>query len=298
VSLLMVQPRSSLAIPQAHRWHRWEQKGTGSRVARLGGLGRAGFSLIELLVVIAIIGILIALLLPAVQAARATARRMACLNNLRQIGLAMHGHHDARRRFPAGGIERRNALYPNGRQLAWSVFILPYMEEESLFDLLDLSKAFDDPANEEAAKRVLPVYICPSVARTSMLANGRGPCDYGGMYGERIVGSNRPPGGVMIYNRSFAIRQIADGTTMTLMISEDSGFGDGQWINALNVFDQGFPINAAPSFENDIRSEHAGGANGLFCDGSARFLDERMENEVLAAICTRAGGEHVQMSDL
>jgi prepilin-type processing-associated H-X9-DG protein len=60
------------------------------------------------------------------------------------------------------------------------------------------------------------------------------------------------------------------------------------------VFDQAFGINQAPAFENDIRSKHPGGANALFCDGSARFLDESMDLETLAALCTRAGGEAVQ----
>jgi prepilin-type N-terminal cleavage/methylation domain-containing protein/prepilin-type processing-associated H-X9-DG protein len=253
----------------------------------------AGFSLIELLVVIAIIGILIGMLLPAIQAARETARRMRCANNLRQIGLAMHGHHDAKGRFPPGGVERRSTRHPHGRQLAWSVFILPYLEEKALYATLDLTKAFDDPANEKAAQRVLPVYLCPSVSGTTELRGGRGPCDYGGIYGQRITGPNAPPNGVMLYNRAFAIREIRDGTSVTLMVSEDSAFEDGQWINALNVFDQAFPINAAPPFENDIRSKHPGGANGLFCDGSARFLDELIEDDVLAAICTRDGGEYV-----
>jgi prepilin-type processing-associated H-X9-DG protein len=97
----------------------------------------------------------------------------------------------------------------------------------------------------------------------------------------------------MIYNRAIRDKQIPDGLARTLIVSEDSGFADGQWINALNVFDQAFPINQAPDFENDIRSEHPGGANALFCDGSARFLDEEMDLETLAGICTRDGRELV-----
>jgi prepilin-type processing-associated H-X9-DG protein len=102
----------------------------------------------------------------------------------------------------------------------------------------------------------------------------------------------------MIFDRGTCIREITDGTSTTLMISEDAAWRDGQWINGQNIFDQAFAINAAPAFENDIRSEHPGGANGLFCDGSARFLDERMEDDVLAAICTRAGGEYISADEL
>ena len=97
----------------------------------------------------------------------------------------------------------------------------------------------------------------------------------------------------MLYNKTISMQDIQDGTSNTLIIAEDSDFTDGQWINGRNLFDQAFAINAAPEFENDIRSKHPNGANALFCDGSTRFLSEAMELEVLAAICTRAGREVV-----
>ncbi|MFM9068057.1 MAG: DUF1559 domain-containing protein [Planctomycetota bacterium] len=91
---------------------------------------RPGFTLVELLVVIAIIGILVALLLPAVQAAREAARRTQCLNNLKQLGLALHNYHDSRRSFPAGAS-------PNVTAFNWRVAIWPFMEQQSLFDQCD-----------------------------------------------------------------------------------------------------------------------------------------------------------------
>jgi len=263
------------------------------RRKRPASVGAPGFTLVELLVVVAIIGILLSLLLPAVQAARSEARRMSCGNNLREIGIGLHGYHGVHKRFPPGGIERRSARYPNGRQLAWSAFLLPFIEQQAIHKMIDFDKAFDDPANADAAATIIATYLCPSVPRQSALVQGRGACDYGGIYGQRITGPNYPPNGTMIYNRAISIREIIDGTACTLIISEDSGWQDGQWINALNVFDQAFPINQAPSFENDIRSLHPCGANGLFCDGSVRFLHEEMERETLAAICTRNGREIV-----
>ncbi len=265
-------------------------------------LPRRGFTLVELLVVIAIIGILISLLLPAVQAAREAARRISCLNNLRQIGVGMHNYHNALGCFPSGGIEHRWMINPDtgapfgltGRQLAWSAFLLPYVEQSTISDKLDFSKPFDAPQNAAAAAAVLSIYICPSVPQGSQLQSGRGPCRYGGIYGERITSPNNPPKGVMLYDRTISISEIHDGTSSTLMISEDSEFEDGQWINGLNVFDQAFAINQAPAFENDIRSKHPGGANGLFCDGSVRFLLEALELKTLAAICTRAGEEVIE----
>jgi prepilin-type N-terminal cleavage/methylation domain-containing protein/prepilin-type processing-associated H-X9-DG protein len=260
------------------------------------------FSLVELLVVITIIGILLALLLPAVQAAREAARRASCCNNLRQIGIALQNYHAAIGSFPPGGIEHRAMINPktgkpygaSGRQLAWSAFLLPYIEQDSLYHQLDTGKAFDATENATAAATVLSVYICPSVPQGDCLKQGRGPCQYGGIYGERITSPNNPPKGTMLYDQAISIAQIRDGTSNTIIVAEDSDFTDGQWINGLNVFDQAFAINQAPSYENDIRSKHPGGANGAFCDGSVHFLTESMDLKVLAAICTRAGGEAVQ----
>ncbi|MDO4557994.1 MAG: DUF1559 domain-containing protein [Planctomycetia bacterium] len=257
------------------------------------GAWERGFTLVELLVVIAIIGTLVALLLPAVQAARESSRRSSCANHLRQIGLAMSMYEGARKRFPPGGVEPRTMpkWRLTGRQLAWSVFLLPYLEQKPLYERLDLSEGFDAVVNAEAAAVVLPVYTCPSVGDGEELRSGRGPCQYGGIYGERITSPNSPAKGAMLYNRSLRTAEITDGLSNTLFISEDSLFSDGQWINALNVFDQAYAINQAPEMENDIRSNHPGGANGLYGDGGVRFLSETMELEVLAAICTRAGGE-------
>jgi prepilin-type N-terminal cleavage/methylation domain-containing protein len=256
------------------------------------------FTLVELLVVIAIIGMLLALLLPAVQAARESARRMACGNNLHQIGIAAHAFHGVYGHFPQGGVEVRTIRgpdgkprYPHGRQLAWSAYILPYLEQTQLYQRIDFNKAFDRPENAAAAAQIVAGYLCPSVRRASLLVEGRGACDYGGIYGERITSPNEPPKGTMLYDRPIATRDITDGTAHTLLVSEDSGFKDGQWINGLNVFDQAFAINRAPPFENDIRSKHPRGANGLLADASVRFLNDEMELKILAAICTRAGGE-------
>lgn len=254
---------------------------------------RYGFTLVELLVVIAIIAILVALLLPAVNAAREAARRTACFNNLRQIGIGLNAYHAAKQSFPPGGIEWRPRGDTEKRQLAWSAFLLPYLEEQSLYDQLDLSTPFDSDENATAAAEIVPVYICPTNPRGVNLVEGRGPSDYGGIYGERIASPNSPPKGTMLYDRSIGIHQIADGTSKTLIVAEDSTFGDAQWINGRNVFDQAFAVNAAPDFENDIRSEHVGGANGVYADGSVHFLSNQTELLVLAAMCTRAGSENV-----
>ncbi len=253
----------------------------------------SGFTLIELLVVLAIVAVLIGLLLPAVQKVREAANQTTCRNNLKQLGLALHHYHDAYYTFPPGGLEWRPPGGTTQRQLAWSAFLLPYLEQDNLYRQLDLSKPFDAPENAPAAATVLRVYLCPSSRRTDVRVDGRGACDYGGIYGERIMSPNNPPKGVMLYDKPISIKMIPDGTAWTLIVAEDSGWSDGQWINGRNIFDQAFAINRAPPYENDIRSEHPGGAHGLFCDGSVRFLRETLDLPTLAAICTRAGREIV-----
>ncbi len=114
------------------------------------------FTLVELLVVITIIGILMALLLPAVQAAREAARRLQCANNLKQIALALHNYESSRGELPFG------AAWYVTRTGTWASFILPELEQQALFDQIDFHKAMGDPQNAEAAKVVVSTFICPS----------------------------------------------------------------------------------------------------------------------------------------
>lgn len=252
---------------------------------------RRALTLVELLVVIAIIGTLVSLLMPAIQMVRESARRTACMNHQRQIGIALQAHHAAHQAFPVGTVEWRRSSDLSQRQLAWSVYLLPFLEQQNVFDQLDLNFAFDAPENAEGAAQIIPVFICPSSLRGTQRVRGRGPSDYGGIFGERITSRNDPPKGTLIHDRAIRFRDITDGSSNTLIVSEDTGWQDGQWIDGRNVFDQAFPINAAPPFENDIRSEHPAGAVGTFCDGSVRFLSQSIDPIPLAAICTRAGGE-------
>jgi prepilin-type N-terminal cleavage/methylation domain-containing protein/prepilin-type processing-associated H-X9-DG protein len=120
---------------------------------------RRGFTLVELLVVIAIIGILIALLLPAVQAAREAARRMQCTNNMKQLGVAMHNHATAVNRLPCAGLGWNDAL-TGWRGMSALVQVLPYLENESVTVQVDFDKRIWDQST--AWKNPMPVYCCPS----------------------------------------------------------------------------------------------------------------------------------------
>jgi prepilin-type processing-associated H-X9-DG protein len=261
-------------------------------------------SLVELLVVMAIIGVLVAMLLPAVQAAREAARRAECQNHLRQIGIALYLFHDTHGRLPIGCTDKRvPRTNPNGRQFAWSADILPHLEEEPLWKQVDFSAPYDSAANGVVAAKIINVYLCPSTARLaagragSLVSDATGSTtylaaaiDYGGIYGAAQV--SPAANGVLLYDRPVKFSEITDGTSYTLALAEDTGRGwtmDGEWINGENIYDVSNLINAQQ--HNEIWSDHPGGAMVLWCDGAATLLSESLDIVALKAICSRAGGE-------
>ena len=264
------------------------------------------FTLIELLVVIAIIAVLIALLLPAVQAAREAARRISCVNNLKQIGIALHGYHDTHNTFPAGGwIAVYGQPSTNNMNIGWSAVVLPWLEQNALYGGLNLSYPYNNVVNSTAAYTVLEVYICPSEPRRSYWNEYPGPppdpypsadADYGGMYGPRglVPGfTDNPPAGMMIFNQCIRLAQITDGASQTIAVGEDPEAINAMWISGHNIFDQSAAINARPPSEygEELTSQHPGGANTVFADGSVHFLKNSTNLAALAALCTRALGD-------
>jgi prepilin-type processing-associated H-X9-DG protein len=266
-----------------------------------------------LLVVLAIIGILVALLLPAVQSAREAARRTACRNNLRQIGIGMHNYHAAKRDFPVGCVGCTPAGAINGvyRQIAWSVYLLPYIEEKRAAELFDFNQPYKSAANHEAARTIISVYLCPSTVTapqrnglTTGDINGNGLwdsgddlayIDYGGMFG---WGNSALPlgNGTMIYEKAISAKQITDGLSQTIIVGEDSGRSGsgslhGTWADGQNIFDVTGPINKTQN--NELWSDHRGGVNTTFCDGAVHFLSESIDSTVLYALCTRDQAEMI-----
>lgn len=127
-----------------------------------------GFTLVELLVVIAIIGLLVALLLPAVQSAREAARRSSCLNNLRQIGSAVHMYHDQHGAFPPGGISP-NPCCDKVNYTSWTIQLLPLLEQRALYDQYSQDEPNESIVNREVREQFVPTYSCPSdVMRTTL----------------------------------------------------------------------------------------------------------------------------------
>ncbi len=191
--------------------------------------GSPGFTLVELLVVIAIIGILLALLLPAVQMTREAARRTSCQNNLKQVGLALHNYHDT-----VGGFPPANVSVP--RRHNWLPFVLPYLEQENLFDVYRWDFDWDDPANQPAVNTLLQVLRCPSAPggadRIDRVRDGitAATSDYApptAVAPVLVQAGLVPPtpnrNGVLNPSRSVRIADVRDGTSNTLVIAEDAG---------------------------------------------------------------------------
>jgi prepilin-type processing-associated H-X9-DG protein len=240
-------------------------------------------------------------LLPAVQAAREAARLAHCKNNLRQVGLALANYHGAFSTFPIGCRD------DGGLQIAWSAAVLPFLDEHGVAGRFDQIAAYNSLANREAASTIIATYLCPSASTaperhgpTSGDLNENGAwdpgddlawTDYGGMFG---VGDPRLPlgNGVMIYEEAVSMRQITDGASRTIIVGEDSGRGlslHGTWADGQNIFDQTGPVRRTQN--NELYSDHAGGAHALFCDGSVHLLATHMDLKPLFALCTRAEGD-------
>ncbi len=231
---------------------------------------RAGFTLIELLVVIAIIAVLIGLLLPAVQAAREAARRAQCINNLKQIGLAMHNFHSTNDRFPPQAIADKQGK----PLLSWRVAILPFIEQAPLFNEFKLDEPWDSPHNKPLLERMPTIYVIPgSKAEPGMTF-------YRGFSGAGAFFDPAKKDGIKI-------QDVTDGTSNTIAIVEAR-----EAVPWTKPDDRPFdpdPEKPLPNFGK----AHPGGFNALFCDGSVRFLKHTINEMVLRALITRNGGEVV-----
>lgn len=289
-----------------------------------------GFTLIELLVVIAIIAVLIALLLPAVQQARETARRSQCLNNLKQIGLALHGYHDSMRTFPMGSGQMTSGSW------GYSMFILPYLDQGNAYATATFNSTncctqiiaaqSANPPKPDPMSKAYSILQCPSdifsgkqhisgPAAGSLTCGNLYPGNYLGVCGDKanptacggVSATTNPPGNGILFSMSrVRISDILDGTSQTMIVGERGlpndlvwgwiicgGHECEQYISA----EKGVGVASnAPYTSGNIYyfwSQHPGGANFLFADGSVRFLSRNMDLASYKKLATRAASDIV-----
>jgi len=214
---------------------------------------RRGFTPIELLVVIAIIAVLIALLLPAVQAAREATRRTQCVNNLKQMGLALHSYHDVVLAFPPGYTAANKFIdgeTDTSPGWSWASMILPQLDQWPLYSSINVGLPVQAPANTTSAQSSLNVFLCPSdqiPGSTFAVTDGFGntvaivaPSSYADCTGsdaaDVALGLNNDGLGNGLFYRNSATRiaAISDGTSQTVMLLERAwGDSEGTWTGAI-----------------------------------------------------------------
>lgn len=292
-----------------------------------------GFTLIELLVVISIIGVLIALLLPAVQAAREAARRAQCQNNLKQVALAFLNFHDVNKGFPPA-----RTTIPG--QHGWGVNILNYMEQRNLYDGFNFSINFTSIENSTVVRTTVSTFLCPTTPKGPRLIDlALGNTVYGtqAAAGDYFVnhllnpmglpsGMSRYPA-LMTQDAIQPIANITDGTSNTTIVHEQAGRPDyylhgmakqpttagmdqpgwwGPWASYQHFQYQGYTADGRAkgwacavncSNAQGIYGFHPGGAHVAFCDGGVRFLKESVSVQIVFNLATRNGGEIINATD-
>ena len=228
---------------------------------------RSGFTLIVCLVVLAILAVLAALFLPSIRSSREPTRRSQCKNNLKQIGLALHNYHDTYQAFPPA-----YTVDAQGKPLhSWRTLILPFAEQQALYDKIDLSKPWDDPANAEALKTCPNFYRCPST---------NGPSEQATYLA--IAG----PEGCLSTTHPRPISEITDGTSNTLMVVEVPMANAVPWMSPQDADE-----TLLPSFGEKTLRQHTGGLHGVLADGAVRFLSAKLPPATWKGLCTVAGHE-------
>ena len=243
------------------------------------GAGAGTTILIVVLVVAVVLGLFacggVALLLPAVQAAREAARRSQCNNNLKQIALALLNYESTYKCFPPAVITDKD-----GRPMrSWRVAILPFLEQRPLYDQYDFNQPWDSPRNRTLTNVRIPVYQCPSSPNPSSTET-----NYVMISGKGTIGG--------LPNEKVTMADVTDGTSNTILVVEVVGTGI-PWMEPKDL-----TIDELSGRLNDgsgkcISSNHPGGATVALADGSVRFLSNALPPQVLRWLILRNDGQAV-----
>lgn len=263
---------------------------------------RAGLAIIEVLVVLAIIAGLISLMIPAIRSAREAARRCACLNNLKQVGLALQNYEFSADVLPPGVV---NARGPVGNRLdglhtGWLVQLLPYMEQNYIYHAINTDLSVYAIENTTAGVTRISSLTCPSDAGTKALW-GRPGSSYAGCHHDVEAPIAADNHGVFFLNSRVRHAGLTDGSSQTIFVGErkSQAWDTGGWMSGTRATlrNTGSPINAPVTADAGLvggfSSHHLDGANFAFGDGSVRCLRARIDPEVYRRLGHRDDGEMI-----
>lgn len=215
---------------------------------------------------------MVPLLLPALQQGREAARRAQCANNLRQIGLALHNYAEVNGALPPAFVADEN-----GKPMhSWRVLILPYLDQQLLYDSYNFSEPWDGPNNSRLLSQMPAAYRCPSDPGST----GGTHTAYAGVFGEHSIFRGSKP---------VKWRDITDGTSNTLLVGESDGAG----IPWLKPDDIDVELHPSIGDVNGFSSHHTGGVQFLMADGSVHFILQTTNPQTLKALFTRDTGDAV-----
>jgi type II secretory pathway pseudopilin PulG len=267
-------------------------------------------------VVITIMGILMAMMLPAVMAAREASRRMTCLNNLFQIGVALNNYQSAHDVLPPGSTDATGPVHntPQGYKMSWLVHLLPYLDENLVYERIDLSVGAYNPKNAVARAVQLSVFLCPSA--DPVLGDQPPVSNYVGCQNDLEAPNNTDNHGVLFLNSHIGRNDVTDGLSHTIYAGEKiTKSTDLSWMSGTRATlrnagspPQWGPRDARlpdPAEKNDLwmggfSSEHYQVCNYLFGDGRTGSLSNSINLKVLQQLANRADGrilEHDPLAD-